>query len=269
MSSRRSRSSSSATETSNSRGCGSDGWFGRAGSHWRRWLPRRSSPPAPRFGGAGGVTPAFGSSAPATERAIVRCLVGFKHGKDVKHLGEVVFGFTEILFELNTEQDQADLHHSAYPLRRMAPAGTSGSSTCCLAETLPREPSERVRVARRRSFPGQCDGISRRERLKPSSVEGKTRHPHFSGPVGIQRLGGIVPSIRIVLTHFAYLPITIRRCGKTGCKRILTAPQAPRTAKIDPQSTQRVSVHHPDRSPGSVDDSRYRTRRRRRRGGRG
>ena len=47
----------------------------------------------------------------------------------------------------------------------------------CRAEsTRPYEPSERCHIARRRSFPGQCDGISSRERLKPSSVEGKTRH---------------------------------------------------------------------------------------------
>jgi len=29
-------------------------------------------------------------------------------------------------------------------------------------------------------FPGQCDGISPRERLKPSSVEGKTRQAVYN-----------------------------------------------------------------------------------------
>ena len=82
--------------------------------------------------GAGGGVHASGTRFPPAKRAVVWCVVEIKHSKNTGHLVEVVLGFTETLFEFDTVQDQRELSPLGVPVRAGA-AGTSGSSTCCLA----------------------------------------------------------------------------------------------------------------------------------------
>jgi hypothetical protein len=66
---------------------------------------------------------------PATEGALVQCLVKIKRGEDTGHLVEVVICLTEILLQFDTQNNQPGLNPLVYPLG----AGMSGPSTFCLA----------------------------------------------------------------------------------------------------------------------------------------
>ena len=112
----------------------------------------------------------------------MRCLVEIEYGETIGHFVEILFGLAKGFLKLNSKQNQADLDPRSVPAGAVRRSGYLWVVNVLFDEisTLPCEPSERCHIARRRSFPGQCDGISPRERLKPSSVEGKTRQAVYN-----------------------------------------------------------------------------------------
>ena len=50
----------------------------------------------------------------------MRCLVEIEYGETIGHFVEILFGLAKVFLKLNSKQNQADLDHGAYPLRRPA-----------------------------------------------------------------------------------------------------------------------------------------------------